>query len=219
VTPRRRVCTDDERISPMPQNRTTSFAPAIATLLLTIGALAQAPAAHAVGLTRLELLNQSVRISGQSAVVGLGFRAQLSGGDLNEGFALMPVVEYWRDKDKATELGINELMQRDWRFGADVRYTFGDGVGWTPYAGAGLALHLIHSKSNVTFPGQGPLQIEDSDTNLAPNLLVGVDLPLAGRIRNSLELAYDMVPDLKQVKINFAIGYAFGPLPDDSGIE
>ena len=33
--------------------------------------------------------------------------------------------------------------------------------------------------------------------------------------RGSLELAYDMVPDLRQWKVNFAIGWQFGPLPGE----
>ena len=171
--------------------------------------------AGAASLSRLEFLNQSVRLEGQSAVVGMGFRAHLTGGDLNDGFAIMPTIEYWRDKDKAPEIGINEVMQRDWRFGADVRYRLGDGEGWTPYVGGGFAMELTRSVSNVTFPGTGPLQIEDSNTVFAPNLLGGVDLPMTGRIRNSLEIAYDIVPDLHQWKVNFAIGWQFGPLPGD----
>ena len=201
------------------RERTVAPAPvlraALAALLFSTVSILTAAPAGAVALTRLEFLNQSVRLSGQSAVVGMGFRAHLSGGDLNDGFAVMPVVEYWRDKDKAPEIGINEVMQRDWRFGADMRYRLGDGLGWTPYVGGGFAMELTRSVSNVTFPGTGPLQIEDSDTVFAPNLLAGVDLPMPGRIKNAIEIAYDMVPDLKQWKVNFAIGYQFGPMPEE----
>jgi hypothetical protein len=222
--PRSNERIDDERISRMAhglRERTVAlasalvFRAALAALLCSTVSVFNAAPAGALTLTRLEFLNQSVRLSGQSAVVGMGFRAHLSGGDLNDGFAVMPVVEYWRDKDKAPEIGINEVMQRDWRFGADLRYRLGDGIGWTPYVGGGIAMELTRSVSNVTFPGTGPLQIEDSDTVFAPNLLAGVDLPMPGRIKNSLEIAYDMVPDLKQWKVNFAIGWQFGPLPED----
>ncbi len=183
----------------MPQYRTTSFSPAIATHFARFAAcavllLAAAPAG-AASLKRLELLNQSVRLEGQSATVGLGLRAHLAGGDLNEGFVLMPVIEYWREKDRIENVAVVELMQRDWRFGADVRYNFGSGTGWTPYVGGGFALHSVRSSSYAAFPGFAPLATEDGNTLFSPNLLGGVDLPLTGRIRNSFEIAYDMVPD------------------------
>jgi hypothetical protein len=211
----------------MPETRTPTVAPAIASpaavaaiasrvafatfvACAVVGATLAAPGAAWSAASRLELLNQSVRVSGQSSVTGFGLRVHLAGGNINPGFEVVPTAEYWRDKDKAPELGVNELMQKDWKFGADARYRFGDDAGWTPYAGAGLAVHIVSSRSNVTFPGQAPLVIEDSGRKLAPNIVVGVDMPHAGPLRNSVEIGYEFVSNLKQFKVNFGIGWVFG---------
>ena len=167
-------------------------------------------AAGAVGLTRLEFLQQSVKTSGQSFVSGLGFRAHLAGGDLNDGLVFVPSLEYWRDVRRLPDLGVPFVEQRDWRIGADMHYRFGDGKSWTPYAGAGLGLHLVKSAVEISVPGQPEVSKEENDQNLAVNLLLGLDFPMAGPIRNAIEFNYDLVPDLKQFKVNFGIGYVFG---------
>jgi hypothetical protein len=172
--------------------------------------------ASAIGVTRLEVLTQSVKTSDQSAVAGLGFRAHLEGGDLNSGFVLVPSIEYWRDQDVLEDLGIVKAVQRDWRFGADLRYRLKQDQGsWTPYVGAGLGLHLIHSYADVQPAGQPGYTKEDDGNKLAPNLLVGVDFPAAGPIRNSVEFNWHLVPDLKQFKLNIGIGWRFGPRPEE----
>ena len=179
---------------------------ALATLLIS---LAPRPVA-AFRVARIELLTQSVKTSGQSFVTGLGVRTHLEGGDLNDGFVFVPAIENWQKISRLPDLGVPELRQRDWRLGADLRYRFGSGEGWTPYMGAGLALDIVHSFVQLG-PNGGPYTTrENSGRKLAPNFLVGVDLPAAGPLRNSLEVSYHLVPDLKQLKINFGIGYEFG---------
>ena len=186
---------------------------ALAALLAVLGPLP----ARAVGLTRLEFLQQSVKTSGQSFVTGIAFKAHLAGGDLNDNFVLVPGVENWKKVSRLPELGVPELRQSDWWIGADLRYRFGDPSGWTPYAGAGLGLNLIHNEVTIG-PQYGTQETrEESSKPLAPSLLFGVDLPAAGRIRSSLEMSYHFIPDLKQFKINFGIGYEFGK--QDAPIE
>ena len=183
-------------------------APALALAALFAATLS-APA-RAISLTRLEFLQESVKTSGQSFVTGFGIKAHLAGGDLDDGFVFVPGIENWKKVARLPELGVPELRQSDWWIGADLRYRFGDPGGWTPYAGAGLGINLIHNLVTVG-PQYGTQETrEESKKPLAPNLLLGVDLPAAGPIRSSLEMSYHMVPDLKQFKINFGFGYEFG---------
>ena len=179
--------------------------------LLFAALLAIVPArAHAVGLKRVELVQQSVKTPGASYVTGFGLRAHLRGGDLNDNFALVPAIEYWQKVVRLEDLGINEVRQSDWRIGGDLRYRFGDASGWAPYGGAGLALDIVHSEADFQPVGSPREHREDSGRKLAPNFLVGVDTPSAGPIRSSIEFNWHLVPDLHQFKINFGIGYEFG---------
>ena len=181
-----------------------------AVLVAAAAVLLPPPEARAgANLSRSEFVQQSVKLSRQSFSTGMGLRIHLAGGDLNDGLVVVPALEYWRDTDRLPELGVQELMQRDWRIGGDIRYRFG-GSGWTPYAGAGLGLHLTKSRSTVqTFTSAAETR-SDTGNKLGPNLLVGVDLPSAGPIRNSIELNWHLVPDLRQFKINFGLGWEFG---------
>jgi hypothetical protein len=174
-------------------------------------ALMAPPVAWAgVNLTRLEFAQQSVKLSQQSFVSGMGLRAHLAGGDLNDGLIIVPAIEYWKDTDRIPDLGVVELMQRDWRIGGDLRYRLGSGTGWRPYAGAGLGLHLTKARATVQTPATPEVTESESGNKLAPNFLVGVDLPSFGPIRNAIELNWHLVPDLKQFKINFGLGWEFG---------
>jgi len=189
------------------------FTPLLAGALISSLALLAAPVPGAqagAGLSRIEFAQQSVKLSQQSFVTGMGLRVHLAGGDLNEGLVVVPAIEYWRDTDRLPELGVFELMQRDWRIGGDIRYKLNAGSGWAPYGGVGLGLHLTRSRSTVQTTDSPAVTRTDSGNKLAPNFLVGVDLPAAGPIRNSIELNWHMVPDLRQFKINFGLGWEFG---------
>ena len=194
--------------------------PFLVAAALTACALAPPLASDAlagVGLEKIEFLTQSVKLSGQSFTAGTGLRFHLAGGDLNDGLVVVPALEYWRDSDKLPELGLTEAMQKDWRIGADIRYRLGRNGGWRPYGGGGLALHSVKSKVTIDPPDSGPQTQEDKGQKLAPNFLVGVDLPALGPIRNSIEFNWHLVPDLKQFKINFGLGYAFGKAAEVEG--
>jgi hypothetical protein len=180
-------------------------------VLLLAALLAVVPLeAHAVGLTRIELIQQSVKTPGSSFVTGLGVRFHLEGDDLNNGFVLVPALEYWQKVVRLPEQGVLEVRQSDWRLGGDLRYKFGAPQGWDPYAGAGLALDIVHEEADIQPVGVEEQHHEDSGRKLAPNLLVGIDTPAAGPIRSSIEFNWHLVPDLHQFKINFGIGWQFG---------
>lgn len=168
------------------------------------------PTEAGAGLSRIEFVTQSVKLSQQSFVTGTALRVHLAGGDLNDGLVIVPALEFWRDTDRIPELGVIEVMQRDWRIGGDIRYRIDTASGWRPYAGAGLGLHLTKSTSTIQPVGSPVFSRGEKGNKLGPNFLVGVDLPAAGPIRNSIELNWHMVPDLRQFKVNFGLGWEFG---------
>jgi len=190
-------------------------AAAIAVLAFATGLPGDALAG--VGLEKIEFVTQSVKLPDQSFSAGTGLRFHLGGGDLDEGFLIVPAIEYFRDSDKLPELGLPEAMQKDWRLGADLRYRLGHNGGWRPYGGAGLAIHSVASRVTIDPPDTPPQTQEDKGTKLAPNFLVGVDLPAFGPIRNSVELNWHLVPDMREFKINFGLGYAFGKAGEVEG--
>ena len=177
-----------------------------AAALVVAASVAQA----GVGLSKIEFATQSVKLSHQSFVTGTALRFHLAGGDLNDGLVIVPAIEYWRDTDRIPELGVIEVMQRDWRIGGDLRYRIDTASGWRPFAGVGLGLHLTKSSSTIQPVGSPVFHRGESGNKLGPNFLVGVDLPAAGPIRNSIELNWHMVPDLRQFKVNFGLGWEFG---------
>ncbi len=191
----------------------------VATALTAFAfALPLVPSASAgIGLEKIEFVTQSVKLSGQSFTAGTGLRFHLAGGDLNDQFVIVPAIEYWRDSDQLPELGLTEAMQKDWRVGGEVHYRLGHNGGWRPYAGAGLAINLTASRVSIDPPDSGPVTQEESGQDLAPNFLVGIDLPALGPIRNSIELNWHLVPDMRQFKINFGLGYAFGKGAEPEG--
>ena len=180
-------------------------------IVLLAALVALVPArAHALDVERIEILQQSVKTSGSSFVTGFGVRTHLGGDDLNAGFKFVPGIEYWQKVVRLPDLGVHEVRQSDWRIGGDLRVGLGDGSGWTPFAGAGLALDIVHAEVDIQPVGSPREQREDSGRKLAPNFLVGIDTPRAGPIRSSIEFNWHLVPDLKQFKINFGIGWEFG---------
>ncbi|MGH7723870.1 MAG: hypothetical protein ACREOU_00405 [Candidatus Eiseniibacteriota bacterium] len=189
--------------------------PVLAAVTAVTGA-APPVLAQSVRVSRLEIVSQAVKVKDQSAVSGYGFHIHLAGGDLNSGFEIVPAFEYWRDLDRIEDLGIREIMQRDFTVSVDARYRIGSEEGYTPYVGAGFGMHLIQSKVNVTPQGSAPITGEDSSTKFAPSLLLGIDMPSAGPIRSSIDLHYHFVPDLEQLKLNFGIGWVFGGGGDES---
>lgn len=196
----------------VPANRAARrLAPFPVLVFAALAALCLAPPVEAgVGLSKIEFATQSVKLSQQSFVTGTALRVHLAGGDLNDGLVVVPAIEFWRDTDRIPELGVIEVMQRDWRIGGDLRYRIDTGSGWRPFAGAGLGLHLTKGTSTIQPIGSPAYSLSESGNKLAPNFLVGVDLPAAGPIRNSVEFNWHMVPDLRQFKINFGLGWEFG---------
>jgi len=188
----------------------STFLAAVTLAALTLAPSRAGDAVAGVGLDKIEFMTQSVKLSGQSATAGTGLRFHLAGGDLNDGIVFVPAIEYWRDSDQIPELQVEQVMQKDWCIGADVRYRLLRGSGWRPYAGAGLGLHLVKSSSTLG-PAGGPFETRsETGKKLAPNFLIGIDLPAAGPIRNAIEFNWHLVPDLRQFKINFGLGWQFG---------
>src|SRR5262245_6742878 len=107
-----------------------SFLPAVAS-------------ANFLGIVGMDVMSQSVRQEGHSAITGNALRFRIASDDLPPGLSLMPSVEYWRDKDELEDFDVS-VMQKDWRFGVDLRYDWQWGS-WSPYAGGGIGWHEINS--------------------------------------------------------------------------
>ena len=174
---------------------------ALLVLATSLSAALAPPARAQAQLSRIELVNSTVKAERQTSVPGMALRFHFSGGDLDNNVSIVPAVEYWRDVDEVNNPFLR-LTQRDWNLGSDVRYTFNIGRSWRPYAGAGLWLHLLHSSREER--GQ-PTSFENH-RKFAPDLIAGVDLPSASFIQSSIDVSYHMVSDLKQLKVNWGIG-------------
>jgi len=77
-----------------------------------------------------------------------------------------------------------------------------------PFAGAGLGLHLVHAKVDVTDPFSGQtMTAEDSSTKLGLDIGGGVTSPLSPRTDLQGELWYGIVSDVSQLSLK--VGLAF----------
>jgi hypothetical protein len=151
---------------------------------------------------RIELVNATSKLEGQSSVGGFAARVHVMTDLLGPNTAIVPYLEHWGDSDRFPEFGIDKASQRDWSLGAEARYRFDIGSSWRPYAGGGLGLHLLRS----TISRSGQPEIVDSWTRLGLSMVCGVDLPSVSRIQSSVEIGYHFVSGFNQFKINWGFG-------------
>lgn len=174
-----------------------------ALLLTCFAFLVLVPAARAqIEVPRLDFVNESVKLEGQSAIAGLALRCHLVAAELDSNVSFVPSIGYWRDSDRFPEFGIQHVSQRDWTFGVDARYRFTLSQPFHPYFGGGLGIHAIETK----FRRFGEPEVTNSATRLGLSVLVGLDLPAAGRLQSSVELAYHAVSHFGQFKLNWVLG-------------
>ena len=155
-----------------------------------------------IAVSRIELVNETVKVEGQSAIAGLALRCHVVVAALDSSISFVPSIGYWRDSDRYPEFGIQHVAQRDWTFGLDARYAFAMKFPVQPYFGGGVDLHAIAAE----FQRTGETEATSDATRLGLHVLFGIDLPAAARIQSSFELAYHAVSDLGQFKMNWVIG-------------
>lgn len=155
-----------------------------------------------IAVSRIELVNETVKLEDQSAIAGVALRCHVVAADLDSNISFVPSIGYWRDSDRYPEFGIQHASQRDWTFGVDARYGFTLSKPFRPYVGGGLDLHAIAAEFQPT----GGAEASSDATRLGLHVLIGLDLPAAARIQSSVELAYHAVSHLGQFKLNWIIG-------------
>src|SRR5437762_9651282 len=104
----------------------------VVSVLVLVATMFPLSRASAQKLERLEFVNATVRAQGQTSVPGMAFRAHLSGGNLDEGWSVVPAIEYWRFRFEHTGVSASA---RDFTLGVDARYRFPLAKAWHPYAG------------------------------------------------------------------------------------
>jgi hypothetical protein len=169
-------------------------------ILITAGATGGACAQ--VACDRIEFVNATTKLEGQSSVGGFGARVYLLTDLLGPNTAIVPYLEHWGDSDRFPEFGIDKASQRDWSLGADARYRFEIGKSWRPYAGGGLSMHFLRS----TIERAGQPEIADSASRIGLSVLGGIDLPSVSRIQSSVEVGYQLVSGFNQFKIYWGFG-------------
>lgn len=168
-----------------------------------IWATVAAPARAQIAVSRIELVNESIKLEGQSAIAGLALRCHVVAADLDSNISFVPSIGYWRDSDRFPEFGIQHVSQRDWTFGVDARYRFSPWKSIRPFLGGGLGIHAIGTKFRRT----GELEVSSDVTRPGLNVLAGIELPAAARLQSSVEIAYHAVSHFGQFKLNWIIGF------------
>ncbi|HET7321371.1 MAG TPA: hypothetical protein VFI96_02675 [Longimicrobiaceae bacterium] len=98
-----------------------------------------------------------------------------------------------------TALDLGEVRRSDLELSADAHYLFGSPATVTPYAGAGLSLHLLNGRGeliNDTF-------VQDLLDTLAPgvNLLGGVNVPVFRRVQLMAEARMALTTDVQSATL------------------
>jgi hypothetical protein len=171
-----------------------------AVLLISLPSSSRAGA-----LTGVEVMTSTVMQKQQTAFSGLAARVSLQPMAGVQGLELLPTIEYWRSTTSVDIYSIKS-ERRDATLDLDARYKI-PAKGWSPYVGAGLAIHFLSSE--VQAPQLGVPDQQHSVTKGGAVLLGGVDFPLAGVFSSFIEGKYHAVPDEEQFKLNWGLAIAF----------
>lgn len=175
---------------------------ALIAMFLVSTAVAATARAQIV-VPRIELVNESVKLEGQSSIAGLALRCHVVAAELDSNISFVPSIGYWRDSDRFPEFGIQHVSQRDWTFGVDARYRFSTWKSFRPFLGGGLGIHAMGTKFRRT----GELEVSSNVTRPGLHVLAGIEMPAAARIQSSVEIAYHAVNHFGQFKLNWIIGF------------
>lgn len=175
----------------------------LALALLSVAALSRPAAAGPIA--GIDAMSSTVMQEGQSSFSGLGVRLRLTSARLVPGIDFLPSIEYWRAKTTVSTFGI-ETSRRDATLGVDARYTLRR-EGWSPYGGAGFALHFLSTR--VDAPSLGLVNREDSLVKGGLSFLGGVTFPLTDRIANLVEVKYHHLSDYGQLKLSWGLAWDF----------
>ncbi|HET9326020.1 MAG TPA: outer membrane beta-barrel protein [Candidatus Eisenbacteria bacterium] len=118
-------------------------------------------------------------------------------------------IDFWSTSEEAfgTEVSI-----RDIAIGARTKYYFEVAhPSLRPFAGAGLALHLLHAEVTIpAMPGFPEQSFDDSETKLGLDIGGGINMPMNPRWDFNGELWYGIVSDVGQFSLRAGFGYKLG---------
>lgn len=176
------------------------------TLALGLLASSQAMAQSHLGLRRAGAAIGYVSPENLDGTVGLGVFADM--GTITPEISLEPRLDYWSESQSAFG---SKVTIHDVTLGARAKYNFSTSKpNLRPFAGAGLGLHFLHSKSEITVPGFPTLTAEGSDTKLGLDLGGGVATTLSPRADLLGEMWYGIVSDVSQFSLRVGVSYKLG---------
>jgi hypothetical protein len=183
---------------------------AFSTLAANSNALAQAaatpsPVPSPSDFKSLEGVTSTIFQKRQSSFSGIGLRMRVRVPQLIEGFSVVPMIEYWRNRSTLEDFGV-EATRKDATLGALLRYDW-KREGWQPYAGAGIGLHFLSAQLDA--PSLGFDDESESVMKGGLALLGGVRFGLAGKLGNLIELEYHGIGEQSQLKFNWGLSYDF----------
>src|SRR5262249_50614292 len=113
-------------------------------------------------------------------------------------------IDFWSASDEAFG---TKVTTSDVTLGARAKYYFEvSHPTLRPFAGAGLGLHLLHSKVDITGFGSA----SSSDTKLGLDLGGGVAMPMNSAWDFTGELWYGIVSDVGQFSLRAGFAYKLG---------
>jgi hypothetical protein len=177
--------------------------PIIALVLAAM--LAVTPRAHAAdsAFRAIDVMSSTVMQEGQSSFAGLAARARVHPSRLINELELLPGIEYWRNSSTVSPYDIH-TQRKDATLSIAMRYNF-EWKTMHPYAGLGYGIHFLSSK--VDAPAFGLNNATDSVTKGGLSGLGGMTFTLTPNLDNFIELEYHHIPDYRQLKINWGLGF------------
>jgi hypothetical protein len=154
-------------------------------------------------LSGVDAMSSTIMQHDQTSFSGLAARLRLTPAPGVGGLEVMPGLEYWRTTTTVPIYDIRS-QRRDATLGADVRYRFPTS-GWSPYLGAGFAIHFLSSELRAPLLGVPGESRSIMKGGLA--VLGGLTFPLAGAFDSFLEAKYHAVSDNEQLKLSWGLAY------------
>ncbi|HEX7243204.1 MAG TPA: hypothetical protein VF263_23165, partial [Longimicrobiaceae bacterium] len=161
--------------------------------------------------------------------LSLAARADL--GLLGPGVRIVPRISFWSSRLKEGEVDdlrrnvlalcresgtdclreFGEVRVSDLAIGVDAHYTFESAAGFLPYAGAGVALHLLNGRGELidgTF-------VEDQLDAISPgiDLVAGAEVPLGSSLRIFAEARGTLASDVQYAGLGIGASWFFPQPP------
>jgi len=133
----------------------------------------------------------------------LGFGAMADHGMITPNIRLTSHMDFWSKSEEA--FGAKASI-RDIALGARGEYLLPTNSKFSPFAGAGLGLHFLHSEVDV--PGFG--SVDDGTTRLGLDIGGGFSTPMSARADFRSDVWYGIVDNASQWSLKAAMMFKLG---------